>query len=159
MARRSEIKTGVYRALPHDSAEKHVSGEAHYIDDLPEPPGLLHAAFGLSERPHARIKSLDLGPVRAAAGVLAVIAAGDVPGENNCAPVMHDDPIFADGLVEYVGQSIFAVAAQSVEQARRAAHLAVIDYKDLPAILTIKAAMAAKSFVLPAYKMKRGDAQ
>ncbi len=159
MARRSEIKTGVYRALPHDSAEKHVSGEAHYIDDLPEPPGLLHAAFGLSERPHARIKSLDFGPVRAAAGVLAVIAAGDVPGENNCAPVMHDDPIFADGLVEYVGQSIFAVAAQSVEQARRAAHLAVIDYKDLPAILTIKAAMAAKSFVLPAYKMKRGDAQ
>ncbi len=159
MAGGSEIKTGVYRALPHDSAEKHVSGEAHYIDDLPEPPGLLHAAFGLSTKPHARIKSLDLGPVRAAPGVVAVIAAGDVPGENNCAPVMHDDPIFADGLVEYVGQSIFAVAAHSVEQARRAALMAVIEYEDLPAILTIEAAMAAKSFVLPAYRMKRGDAR
>ena len=159
MPRRSEIKTGVHRSLPHDSAEKHVSGEAHYIDDLPEPPGLLHAAFGLSTKPHARIKSLDLGPVRAAPGVLAVIACDDVPGHNNCAPVMHDDPIFADGLVEYVGQSIFAVAARSIEQARRAALMAVIEYQDLPPILTIEAAMAAKSFVLPAYKMKRGDAR
>ncbi|MCZ6858824.1 MAG: xanthine dehydrogenase molybdopterin binding subunit [Alphaproteobacteria bacterium] len=159
MAGRSEITTGVYRALPHDSAEKHVSGEAHYIDDLPEPPGLLHAAFGLSERPHARLKSIDLGPVRTAPGVFAVMTADDVPGQNNCAPVMHDDPIFADGLVEYVGQSIFAVAAQSVEEARRAALMAVIEYEDLPPILTIEAAMAAKSFVLPPYKMNRGDAR
>ena len=159
MAKQAEIGTGVYRSLPHDSAEKHVSGEARYIDDLPEPPGLLHAAFGLSERPHARIKSIDLGPVRAAPGVVAVIAADNVPGENNCAPVMHDDPIFADGLVEYIGQSIFAVAAQTVEQARRAARLAVIEYQELPAILTVEAAMAAKSFVLPAHRLKRGDAK
>ncbi|MHA1536400.1 MAG: xanthine dehydrogenase molybdopterin binding subunit [Alphaproteobacteria bacterium] len=159
MAARSGIKTGIYRSLPHDSASKHVSGEARYIDDIAEPPGLLYAAFGLSGRPHARLKSINLDPVRAAPGVLAVIAAGDVPGDNNCAPVMHDDPIFADAIVEYVGQSIFAVAARSTEQARRAALMAVIEYEDLPAILTIEAAMAAKSLVLPAYRMKRGDAR
>ena len=34
------------QALPHDSAERHVSGRALYIDDLPEPEGLLHIAVG-----------------------------------------------------------------------------------------------------------------
>jgi len=157
MAKQGKLKTGVHRPLPHDSAAKHVSGEALYTDDLPEPPGLLHAAFGMSARPHARIVSLDLAPVRKAPGVVAVMAAGDVPGDNNCAPVMHDDPIFAGGLVEYVGQSIFAVAAGTVEQARRAARLARIEYEDLPAILTAEAALEAKTFVLPPHTMKRGE--
>jgi xanthine dehydrogenase large subunit len=159
MAKQGKLKTGVHKSLAHDSAEKHVSGAALYTDDLPEPPGLLHAAFGMSERAHARIKSIDLDPVRAAPGVVAVMAAADLPGDNNCAPVMHDDPIFAEALVEYVGQSIFAVAAETVEQARRAARLAAIEYEDLPALLTAEAAMAAKSFVLPPHTMKRGDAR
>ncbi|HUT51659.1 MAG TPA: xanthine dehydrogenase molybdopterin binding subunit [Alphaproteobacteria bacterium] len=157
MARQGKLKTGVHQSLAHDSAGKHVSGGALYTDDLPEPPGLLYAAFGMSTRAHARITAVDLAPVRKAPGVVAVMTAADVPGDNNCAPVMHDDPIFADGLVEYVGQSIFAVAAETVEQARRAARLAVIEYEDLPAILTTEAAMAAKSFVLPAHMMKRGE--
>jgi len=159
MAKTNGHKTGVHQSLPHDSAAKHVSGEALYTDDLPEPPGLLYAAFGMSERPHARIASLDLRAVRNAPGVVAVMIAADVPGDNNCAPIMHDDPIFADGLVEYVGQSIFAVAAGTVEAARRAARLAKIEYEDLPAILTAEAAMEAKSFVLPRHEMKRGDAK
>jgi xanthine dehydrogenase large subunit len=157
MSRQSRLKTGVHKALAHDSAAKHVSGEALYTDDLPEPPGLLYAAFGMSERPLAKIKSIDLGPVRKAPGVIAVMAADDIPGDNNCAPVMHDDPIFADGVVEYVGQSIFAVAAETIEQARRAARLAKIDYEDLPPILTVEDALKAKTTVLPPHTMKRGE--
>jgi xanthine dehydrogenase large subunit len=107
---------------------------------MPEPPGTLFAAFGLSARPHARIKSLDLAPVRAAPGVVAVMAAADIPGKNDCAPVFGDDPIFAEGIVEYVGQCIFAVAATAIEEARRAARLARIEYEELPALLTVAAA-------------------
>jgi xanthine dehydrogenase large subunit len=157
MSKRGKLKTGVHTALAHDSAAKHVSGEALYTDDLPEPPGLLYAAFGVSERPHARITSIDLERVRKAPGVVAVMTAEDIPGDNNCAPVMHDDPIFADGLVEYVGQSIFAVAAETIEQARRAARLAKIDYEDLPPILTVEEALKAKTTVLPPHTMKRGE--
>ena len=74
MARRATeaISGGVHENLVHDSAHKHVSGAALYVDDIPEPPGLLHAAFGQSARAHARIKNLDLAPVRAAPGVVAV---------------------------------------------------------------------------------------
>ena len=148
----------VHRPLAHDSAHKHVSGEAIYVDDIPEPPGLLFAAFGLSERPHARFEKLDLGPVRVAPGVVAVLSAGDVPGSNNIGPVVADEPIFADGLVEYIGQSVFAVAAETIEQARRAARLARIGYRDLEPVLTVADAMAKGSFVLPPHSMRRGDA-
>ena len=114
--------------IRHDSGHLHVTGEAVYTDDIPELRGTLHAAVGMSERAHARIKSIDLTRVRAAPGVVAVIAAKDVPGKNDYGPVVADDPIFATTLVQYAGQSIFAVAARTVEQARRAARLAVIEY-------------------------------
>src|ERR1700729_2275817 len=81
--------------LPHESATLHVSGEATYTDDIAELRGTLHAALGLSPHAHARIVSLDLDAVRAAPGVVAVLTAADIPGENNCGPVLHDDPILA----------------------------------------------------------------
>ena len=59
----------IHQALPHDSAALHVSGEARYVDDLPEPPGTLYAAFGMSTEAHAKILALDLAPVRAAQGL------------------------------------------------------------------------------------------
>jgi xanthine dehydrogenase large subunit len=115
---------GVGAPLPHDSAHLHVTGEAIYTDDIPEVRGTLHAAIGMSERAHARIKSIDLTKVRAAPGVVAVLTAKDVPGKNDYGPVVADDPIFATTLVQYHGQSIFAVAARTVDEARRAARLA-----------------------------------
>jgi xanthine dehydrogenase large subunit len=143
----------------HDSAHLHVAGEAAYTDDILEARGTLHAAFGLSKRPHARIKSLDLSAVRAAPGVVAVLTAADVPGENNVGPILHDDPILAADEVQFVGQPIFLVVADSVDAARRAARLGAVEYEDLPAILTIEAALAKQSFVVPSVTLQRGDWQ
>src|SRR5690349_4588266 len=109
----SRVRGGVGAALPHDSGRLHVSGAATYIDDIPEARGTLHAAIGLSERAHARIKSMELAKVRAAPGVVAVITAKDIPGKNDYGPVIADDPIFATTLVQYHGQSLFAVAART----------------------------------------------
>ena len=145
-------------AAPHDSAAKHVSGRAIYIDDMPEPPGLLHAYLALSPHAHARIRSIDLSAVAASPGVAAVMTAKDVPGVNDVGPAFMGDPIFADGLVEYHGQSIFGVAAASMALAREAASKAVIEFEILKPILTIDEALAALSFVLPTQVMQRGDA-
>ncbi len=143
-------------AVPHDSSHLHVSGAAAYTDDIPEPRGLLHLAVGMSERPHARIVNLDLDAVRAAAGVVDVMTADDIPGKNNCGPVVNDDPIFAPGLVQYVGQAVFAVAATTVTAARRAARLARIEYEDLEPILDPLTALEKRSFVLPSETLARG---
>jgi len=145
--------------IPHDSAHLHVSGRATFTDDIPEPRGLLHLAVGMSTKPHARIQRLDLDGVRSAPGVVEVLHAADIPGENNCGPVVADDPILAAGLVEYVGQAVFAVAAETVDQARKAALLATIAYEELEPLLDPLAALQAKSFVLPSETLQRGDSK
>ncbi|MEO8485519.1 MAG: xanthine dehydrogenase molybdopterin binding subunit [Betaproteobacteria bacterium] len=144
--------------LPHDSAALHVRGDATYTDDIHEPLGTLHAAIGFSPLAHARIRGLDLAAVRAALAVVDVLVAADIPGINDIGPIQRDDPILAEGVVEFAGQPLFAVAATSVEAARRAALLARPDLEPLPPILTIAEAMAAQSFVLPPVHVKRGDA-
>jgi xanthine dehydrogenase large subunit len=153
------VTGGVGAPLKHDSGPKHVTGEAVYTDDIPEPPGTLQIYLAMSERAHAAVTSLDVGKVRTAPGVAIVLTAKDVPGVNDVSPFAGDDPLFADGLVEYWGQSLFAVAAETMAQARAAARLAVVAYEDRPAILTIAQALAANSLLEPPYTMQRGDAK
>jgi xanthine dehydrogenase large subunit len=156
---RAHIDGGIGEALRHDSAHKHVTGRAIYVDDIPEPPGTLHVQLGLSQRAHARIVSMDLAAVRRAPGVIAVLTAADIPGINDISPTpTNDDPVLADTLVQYLGQALFAVAATTRLQARRAIRLARITYDDLPAVVTIDQAIAAQSLLEPAYVMQRGDA-
>ena len=145
-------------AVAHESASLHATGEAAYTDDLPEPKGMLHAALGVSTIAHGVLRAVDVARVRKARGVLDVVVAADVPGANDVGPIVHDDPILADAFVHFVGQPIFAVAATSVELARRAARLPVAVIDPLPPILTIDEAMRAQSFVLPPVSVTRGDA-
>lgn len=152
-------RVGISR--PHESAHLHVAGAAAYIDDMPELAGTLHAALGLSPVAHGRIRAIAVDRIRALPGVVAVLTAADVPGVNDCGPIVHDDPILADGEVHYLGQPVFAVIATDRELARRAAAQAkqVLDIEPLPALLTPQAAHAAQSYVLPPMHMRRGDAK
>ena len=104
----NHIKGGVHQAVVHDSAEGHVSGQAVYVDDMPEPRDLLHAYIGVSERPHAKIGKLDLAAVGAAEGVYCVVSASDITGQNDISPThTMDEPVFAETVVEFVGQPLF----------------------------------------------------
>jgi xanthine dehydrogenase large subunit len=158
-----DVKTAAWTAVgvsrAHESARLHVLGQADYTDDIAEVRGTLHAALGLSSKPHAKILAIDLALVRASQGVVAVYTAQDIPGTNDCGPIIHDDPILADGLVQYVGQPVFVVVADSHDNARRAAKKGVVTYEELPAILTPQAARKAQSYVLPPMRLARGDAQ
>ena len=152
-------RVGVSR--PHESAHLHVAGSAPYVDDLPELAGTLHAALGLSPIAHGRIVAIDRARIAAMPGVVAVLVAADIPGPNDCGPVIHDDPILADGLVQYLGQPVFAVIAETRDAARRAAAQAkaALTIEPLTPILTPVEAHAAKSYVLPPMHLARGDAR
>ena len=78
------------KSIPHESAHLHVSGEAVYVDDIRELSGTLHCALGLSERAHAAIESIDLTAVIEMPGVVAVFTADDIPGVNDCGPILHE---------------------------------------------------------------------
>jgi xanthine dehydrogenase large subunit len=149
----------VGKSLPHDSAKLHVSGAAAYTDDIPEPRGLLHMAIGMSSKAHAKLLKLDLTAVLSANGVADVFVAADIPGENNCGPIVADEKILTDEVVEYAGQAIFAVAAESVEEARKATRLAAIEYEEREPILDPMDAVEKQSFVLPTETLQRGEAR
>jgi len=148
-------------ALPHESAHLHVSGAAPYVDDLPELAGTLHGALGLSPVAHGRLVAFDRARITALPGVVDVLVAADIPGPNDCGPVIHDDPILADGTVHYLGQPVFAVIAETRDAARRAAAQAqaALTIEPLAPILTPVEAHAAKSYVLPPMHLARGDAR
>ena len=156
----TDIKGGVHKPQRHDSGHKHVTGRAEYIDDIIEPAGALHAYLGLSERAHAEIVSIDLDQVRSSAGVVDVFTAADVPGHNDVSPTgKHDDPVFAEQTVEFLGQPVFAVIAETRELARRAAAKAKIEYKELPHVIDVAEAEAAGyPEVTEPLTLKRGNA-
>lgn len=152
------IRGGVSAPIAHDSAHKHVTGEALYTDDLPEPPGTLQSYILMSSRAHARIVRIDTAAAAAMPGVAAIVTAEDIPGRNDVGPIFDGEPILAPGVVEYIGMPVAAVAATTVKQARAAAALIAVDYEDRPAVLSIEEALAARSFVCPPHEMRRGDA-
>jgi len=142
----------------HQSAWGQVTGIAEYVDDMREPQGLLNIYIAYSPHAHARILSMDLSAVAAYDGIATVVSAQDILGHNDISCIHRDDePVLAHDLVQYVGQPIFAVAAESVDAARRAAKLAKIEYEILKPILTIEDAMAAENFVLPPKMARRGN--
>ncbi|MFP5398186.1 MAG: xanthine dehydrogenase molybdopterin binding subunit [Gammaproteobacteria bacterium] len=155
---REGARVGVSRA--HESAHLYVAGAATYIDDIAEAAGTLHAALGLSPVAHARLHGVDVARLRALPGVVAVLTAADIPGVNDCGPIVHDDPILAAHELVYVGQPVFAVIATDRELARRAAARAkdVIAFEPLPAVLSAREAHAAKQYVVPPMHLARGDA-
>lgn len=156
----SAIRGGVATDQRHDSAHKHVTGEAAYIDDMPEPAGTLHGCLGLSTVTHGIITAIDLSAVRAAPGVVDVLTAVDIPGENDISPTgRHDEPVLAKDKVQFHGQPIFCVIARTREQARRACRLAKVTYDELPFVIDIGELDPSKdTLVTPPLTLKRGNA-
>ncbi|WNL37502.1 xanthine dehydrogenase molybdopterin binding subunit [Halomonas sp. PAMB 3232] len=143
----------------HESARKHVTGKASYIDDLKTPADALHVALGLSPAAFGTLTTLELDAVRQAEGVVDVITFADVPGHTDIGPVFPGDPIFVDRDVSYAGQCLFAVAATSFQAARRAVTLATIEIDERPARLDPVAAVEQGELVRPTHVQERGDWQ
>ena len=154
---RAGISTGVGKSVKHESADKHVSGEAVYVDDRLEFPNQLHVYARQSDRAHARIVSIDTRPCYEFPGVAIAITKDDVPGQLDIGPVVAGDPLLADGKVEYVGQVVLAVAADSLETARKAAMAAIVEYEDLEPVLDVVEALRKKHFVLDSHTHRIGD--
>ena len=155
--RNEELLKG--QSIPHDSANKHVTGLAQYTDDISEPLNTLHGAIGWSKKAHAIIKKIDLKDVKESEGVISVVSYKDIPGRNDVGPVFDGDPIFPKTKVEYFGQPLFAVAATSTELARKAVLKAKVIYQELEPIVTIEDALKKNNLLFEPRIIKKGDPQ
>lgn len=155
---RQPLASGVGQARKHESADKHVSGEALYIDDRLEFPNQLHLAAKLSECAHAQIVALDVSACYAFPGVVRVMTWQDVPGTLDIAALTEGDPLLAQDKVEYVGQVVAVVAADDAETAWRAAQAIKVSYQPLPAQLDVRNALVQGDVVQESHCHRRGDA-
>lgn len=140
----------------HDSALHHVTGQTVFIDDMPEPAGMLHGAVYFSQWAAGRVKAFDTSKALKANGVAAIIDHNAIPGENQMGPVVADEPCLSDGTLLFRGQALWLVAAETFEQSRQALQLFEVDVEEAPALFTIPQAVAAESFFGPARVIKRG---
>jgi xanthine dehydrogenase large subunit len=135
--------------IPHESASKHVSGEAIYIDDMPVSDQLLVGRVVYSPYAHAKIKSFDLSEAKKSEGIYAVLCYKDLPGDNQMGPVVDDELCLAIDEVTFVGQAMFLIAAGTESQARAAEKLIKVEYELLEPILTIEQAIGKNNLLGP----------
>ncbi|KAL0626578.1 Aldehyde oxidase 4 [Plecturocebus cupreus] len=111
----------------HQSAIKHITGEAIYVDDMPCIDQELFLAAITSIRAHSKIISIDISEALALPGVANVITAEDVPGDNN----YQGEVFYAQNEVIFVDQIVGTVAADTYAHAREAAKKVKIAYEDI----------------------------
>ena len=143
--------------MTHIDSRLHVRGESQYVDDVPPPPGLLHAAVFGSPKAHGVITRLAADAARAAPGVVAVLTAADVPGVNRFGPIIEDEQLLAEREVCFIGHPIAVVVARNAHRARQARDLIEVEIDDLPVVTDPRAAFARGDLIHPPRTMAIGD--
>jgi xanthine dehydrogenase molybdopterin binding subunit/xanthine dehydrogenase small subunit len=142
--------------LPHESAVGHTTGGARYVDDVAQRRQMLEIWPVTSPHAHARILRRDATEARKMPGVVAVLMAEDIPGENDVGAVRKDEILLADREAMFHGHLVAIVVGESYEACRAAAKV-VVEYEPLPAILTLERAIAHDSFHNAPHVIRRGD--
>lgn len=145
--------------MKHYDAEFHVRGESEYVDDMPQPAGMLHTAVFASPVAHGKIKSLDTADAEAMQGVVAVFTARDIPGENQIGPIIQDEPLLAEDEVHFVGQAVAIVVAETPELARKALKKIKLEVEELPAITDPREAFAKGEIIGTPRTFALGDVE
>ncbi|MCE9615726.1 MAG: molybdopterin-dependent oxidoreductase [Lentisphaerae bacterium] len=135
----------------------HVRGESVFVDDLPEPDGTLHGAVCASPVAHGGLRAIHLDDARACPGVVRILTAADIPGQNEIGNIIADEPLLAECAVHYVGQPVALVVARTPEAAREAVTRVRLDIDEQPPVLDPRAAAAAGHFIAPPRRLVLGD--
>jgi CO/xanthine dehydrogenase Mo-binding subunit len=122
-----------------DGMEK-ITGNARYAGDVTL-PGMLHARPVLSPYAHANIMSIDMTTAKQMPGVVAVLAAGDLPTKDRAINSRHS-AVLARDKVYFRGQPVVVVVAESEQSARDAADAVEIEYAPLTPVVDVLAAAA-----------------
>ncbi|MEY4631504.1 MAG: hypothetical protein RIQ81_1624 [Pseudomonadota bacterium] len=141
----------------HDSSTTHVSGRSEYVDDRPVQKGELFCGLVYSPYARAKVKRLDIGPALKVPGVICGVTAADVV-HNAWGTIFQDQPVIADGEVNYAGEVVAVLGAESKTALQRGLAAVIVEWVKLPAIMTVDAAVAARSFIGSERAIIRGDA-
>ncbi len=124
--------------------EEKVLGYGKYPDDFYK-ENMCYGSALRSKYPRARVLSIDTSKAKALPGVIAVLTAEDIPGENKIGHLKHDQytMIPVGGLTHYLGDAVALVAAEDMETVEKAKKLIKVEYEVLPMVHNIEEAAAA----------------
>ncbi len=142
--------------MRHDSSETHVSGESEFVDDRPFTAGELHVDVVYSSVAHARIKKISFATAAKIPAVVGIYTYKDLH-HNKWGTIFQDQPVLAEDVVQFVGEPIVVIAAETKEALLEAKRLVKIDYEELKPILSIDEAKVQKSFLGFPRKIERGQ--
>jgi xanthine dehydrogenase D subunit len=152
---------GIGDSPPRPDGPPKVQGRFAFSSDL-HAAGMLWGRTLRSPHPHARIRSIDVGPALAVAGVACVVTADDVAGAATYGLISADQPVFASDVVRFVGEPVAAVAADHPDTAQRAIEAIRVVYEPLPALVDPLAAPEAPPIhpdgnVIRRIELRHGD--
>ena len=127
----------------------HVRGESVYLDDIPLQAGTLFAVAFDSPVAHGKITSLDTSVAKATPGVLKVLTAKDIPGENQIGGIIPDEELLAGSHVHFCGMPIALVIADTEEIARMAVKKIKVEIDPLPIITDPREAKEKNELIIP----------
>lgn len=142
----------------YDSIQ-HVRGESIFVDDLGNLENTLHASIAYSAIAHGKLLSIDSSKAEKYEGVVAVITAKDIPGENQIGGIIQDEPLLAEGEIHFAGQPIAIVVAKSKMIAKRAAKLITFNIEELPVVTDPREAFAKGNLIVPPRIFTLGDTE
>jgi len=140
-------------------SKSHVRGESIYLDDIPLLEGTLYACVYDSTVAHGKLKNLDISAAEKSEGVVKIITAKDLIGENQIGGILPDEPLFADTEVHFQGMPIALVLAETEEQARYAAKSITAEIEPLEIVTDPRVAFAKNDLLVPPKHFKLGDAE
>ncbi|MCX6164530.1 MAG: xanthine dehydrogenase molybdopterin binding subunit [Ignavibacteriae bacterium] len=143
----------------HESAIKHVTGEAIFVNDIDINNEMLIGHVVYSKYAHAKITSINIDKAKALSGVYAVLSFKDIPGENQMGPVIKDEICLAEKEVTFIGQAIILIAAKDKDIALEAEKLIEIKYEPLDVILDLETAIEKNNLLAPPRKIERGEVE
>lgn len=135
----------------------HVRGTSVFVDDIAELWGTLHAIVVYSEMAHAKLLDIDVSEAKKAEGVVAVLTAKDIPGENQIGGIIPDEVLFAEEKVHFIGQPIALIVANTHFAAREARKLVDIKYEALEVITDPRIAKEKGHLLFPSRTFANGD--
>jgi xanthine dehydrogenase large subunit len=138
-------------------AHNHVKGKSIYLDDIQELQGTLYALPFDSNVAHAKIKSIDFEKALNHKGVVSIITAKDIPGENQIGGIFPDEPLLAEGEVHFHGQVIAIIVGTSEHHCRMAAKLITVVYDELPVITNPREAQKQDKLIMPPRQFQLGN--
>jgi xanthine dehydrogenase large subunit len=135
----------------------HTTGQSVFVDDIPLPDRLVHAAVFPSPMAHGKIRRLEVEAARSQQGVIDIFTSADIPGQNQIGGIIQDESLLAEQEVHFPGEPLALVVAESKTLAKQAFKKIGLKIDPLPVIIDPRESFARGKVIQPPRTFALGD--